>query len=249
MNSSWESSHQWYDGIVGDRGHYYHQQLLPRAVELLDLRAGNALLDLGCGQGVLDRYLSDEILYVGVDLSPSLIESGKKRATASGRSFFYVGDITKPLTLRHPSFSHATLILVLQNVKEPVEVLKNAAQFLKPGGKLLIVLNHPCFRIPRQSSWGFDKDKKLQYRRIDRYMRPMTIPIQTSPGKKESSTTWSFHYPLSTYMQGVSQAGFMVTTMEEWCSDKKSSGPKAKLENFSRMEFPLFLAILAVIPK
>jgi len=33
--------------------------------------------------------------------------------------------------------------------------------------------------------------------------------------------------------------------MEEWISDKKSTGAKARMENRSREEFPLFLALLA----
>jgi hypothetical protein len=33
--------------------------------------------------------------------------------------------------------------------------------------------------------------------------------------------------------------------MEEWCSDKKSEGAAARMEDRARKEFPLFLTILA----
>jgi SAM-dependent methyltransferase len=136
--------------------------------------------------------------------------------------------------------------LVIQNLEDPLKALGNASKALRPGGKLLIVMNHPCYRIPRQSSWGVDEAKKLQYRRIDLYLTPLKIPIQTHPGAGEKSeTTWSFHRPLSDYVQALAKAGLMVETMEEWISDKKSTGPKAKMENRSRTEFPLFLAISA----
>jgi len=241
--TSWEDSHKWYDSIVGEMGHYYHEHvILPRVTKMLSLENGDSLLDLGCGQGVLSRHLALDVDYVGVDAAPSLIQEAKRR---SKRPFF-VGDITKPLSIKHAPFSHATLILVLQNVDDPESTLKHAADALKPGGKLLIVLNHPCFRIPRQSSWGVDEDKKLQYRRIDRYFTPLKIPIQTNPGNKEKSAeTWSFHHPLSTYIQWLAKYGFMVKTLEEWLSDKQSRGGKAKMENRSRDEFPLFLTILA----
>ncbi|MFS8563077.1 MAG: hypothetical protein LVR00_01585 [Rhabdochlamydiaceae bacterium] len=124
--------------------------------------------------------------------------------------------------------------------------MKNAHLLLKPQGKLLIVLNHPCFRIPRQSSWGVDEPKKLQYRRIDRYLSPLKIPIQTHPGKQhDSQETWSFHHPLSDYTRWLQEAGFTIEIIEEWISDKTSTGGHAKMENRSRAEFPLFLAILA----
>jgi hypothetical protein len=108
------------------------------------------------------------------------------------------------------------------------------------------VLNHPCFRIPRQSSWGVDLEKKIQYRRIDRYFSSMKIPIQSHPSKgAQSSHTSSFHHSLSRYVQWLKQTGFVIETMDEWCSDKKSTGKHAKMEDTSRAEFPLFLAIVA----
>jgi hypothetical protein len=131
-------------------------------------------------------------------------------------------------------------------VEDPEMAFKNAYSHLAPQGKLLIVMNHPCFRIPRQSSWGIDEAKKLQYRRIDLYMSSLKIPIQTNPGREPSSSTVSFHHPLSFYFQSLAKAGFMIETAQEWISDKKSTGAKASMENRSRKEFPLFLALLCV---
>ncbi len=244
MGTSWETSHKWYDALVGEKGHYYHEHvILPKALQLLQLKSGDSVLDLGCGQGVLSRNLPKDVDYVGVDASLALIEKAKKQS----RHPFYVSDITQPLTLKHTPFSHATLILVLQNVSDFEKVFENAAQYLMPGGKLLTVLNHPCYRIPRQSSWGIDEEKKLQYRRVDLYMTPLKIPIQTHPVQgEESPTTWSFHHSLSAYAAGLKKAGFVIETMEEWISDKKSTGPKARMENRCRLEFPLFLAILSM---
>ncbi|HUD01412.1 MAG TPA: class I SAM-dependent methyltransferase [Rhabdochlamydiaceae bacterium] len=243
-STSWESSHKWYDCLVGEKGHYYHEHIvLPQSLKLLALKTGDSLLDLGCGQGVLSRQLPAGVDYAGIDASPSLIQEAKKRSQKP----FHVGDITQPLNLKHPPFSHAALILVLQNLEGPEKALENAFRSLKPGGKLLLVLNHPCFRIPRQSSWGVDEAKKLQYRRLDLYMSPLKIPIQTNPSAGEKSpTTWSFHSPLSVYTEALAKSGFLIEKMEEWVSDKKSTGPKARMENRSREEFPLFLAILAV---
>lgn len=242
-NTSWESSSKWYDSIVGEKGHYYHEHtVLPHSLKLLNLKQGDSLLDLGCGQGILSRQLSPHVDYLGIDASPSLIKEAKNRSQKN----FIVGDITQPLNLKNPPFSHAALILVIQNIEDHAKALQNASNALKPGGKLLLVLNHPCFRIPRQSNWGVDEAKKLQYRRLDLYMSSLKIPIQTHPGSGEKSpTTWSFHHPLSVYTEALTQSGFLIEKMEEWISDKKSTGAKARMENRSREEFPLFLAILA----
>ena len=242
MTTSWESSHKWYDSIVGEKGHYYHEQIvLPNTLRLLNLKKGDALLDLGCGQGVLARSIPQGVRYVGVDAAPSLIHSAK----AKSKHPFYVSDITKPLSFKEDPFSHAAMILVTQNLEHVDGAFKNASDHLKPHGKLVIVMNHPCFRIPRQSSWGVDEPKKLQYRRIDLYMSSLKIPIQTNPGQQDkSATTWSFHHPLSYYFQKLSEAGFVIEAVEEWISDKKSTGGKAAMENRSRKEFPLFMSFL-----
>jgi hypothetical protein len=91
-----------------------------------------------------------------------------------------------------------------------------------------------------------DAQKKLQYRRIDRYMTPLSIPIQTSPGKGKTEETISFHFSLSHYTALLKKAGFTIDSIEEWCSDKRSTGKTAAMENRSRQEFPLFLAIIAI---
>jgi hypothetical protein len=123
--------------------------------------------------------------------------------------------------------------------------IASAARHLKPKGKLILVLNHPAFRIPRQSAWGYDEKTKTQYRRINAYMKPLKIPIAMHPGKKESFTTYSFHHPLSTYTHWLEKSSFSILSIEEWCSDKKSEGGRAKAEDRARLEFPLFLALIA----
>ena len=251
-NTSWDSVGNWYNGIVGNEGHYYHQKLiLPGVNRLLNLSQQNqgALLDLACGQGVLARQLPDKFLYTGVDISPALIKAAKQASTNKTHEFI-VSDVSKALQLQKKDYSCATLLLALQNIEQGEKVIENASRHLQQQGKFLIVLNHPCFRIPRQSSWEVDSAKKIQYRRIDRYFDEMKIPIQMHPGKGEASVnTWSFHHPLSTYTEWLYKAGFQIAKIEEWCSDKMSIGKQAPMENRSREEIPLFMAILAVKAK
>lgn len=125
-------------------------------------------------------------------------------------------------------------------------MIRNAKEHLKIGGKFLIILNHPAFRIPKYSFWEVDKSKRVQFRRIDKYMKPIEIPISTNPGKGDrSKETWSFHYPISAYSEMLYDNGFVIEKIEEWVSDKTSTGGAADMENKARIEFPLFMAILA----
>ncbi len=244
--TSWENVSEWYGRISGKFGHYYHQHIvLPQSLRLLDLKADSSLLDLACGQGVLARQIPREVDYAGIDIAPSLINQAK-RLDRNKRHIYVVADVSRNLPIIKKDFSHTSIILALQNIKNPEGVLRNAREHLKPNGKFLLVLNHPYFRIPRQSSWGIDTQNKIQYRRVDRYMTPMKIPIATNPGRGErSENTWSYHFPLSHYSQCLFRHGFLIEKIEEWASDKHSTGRAARMENQSRKEFPLFMAILA----
>lgn len=247
-DTSWETSSSWYDKIVGAKGHYYHQQvIIPSILRLLEKekRPQSHLLDLACGQGILARHLPKGMKYLGIDGSASLIQAAKQYETKETHQFF-IHDLNDPLDLPFKEFSHAVCILAVQNLPEPLPLFRTAYAHLRKSAPFIIVLNHPAFRIPRQSSWGIDEQKKLQYRRIDRYMTSLKIPIQTQPSKQElSQETWTFHFPLSYYTAQLKQAGFLLESIEEWCSDKKSTGKNAAMENRSRQEFPLFLTLVA----
>lgn len=213
-NTSWHKVGKWYNKSVGDSGHYFHQHVvLPGVIKLLGLKNNSSVLDLGCGQGVLARQLPKEIEYVGIDSAKSLITFAKDRDPKQNHHY-YEGDVTRPLPISKKDFTHAAIILALQNLEKPDLALFQASDHLISNGKLVIVLNHPCFRIPRLTSWEIDEKKKLQYRRIERYLSPIRIPITAHPSKgNHSPITWSFHYPLSSYVQFLRQAGFVIEAM------------------------------------
>lgn len=192
---------------------------------------------------MLSRSIPQNIPYVGMDASSSLIQFAQGRSQHRHHRFI-VKDLTKKIDLGE-KFTHCTLLFVLQNIEDPASVIQIASSHLELGGSLFIVLNHPCFRIPRQSHWGIDEEKKLQYRRIDSYLSPQKIPIQTHPGKNSRVMTWSFHHPLSTYVTLLRSEGLLVSHIEEWVSHKKSVGGRAKMENRAREEIPLFLTLVA----
>lgn len=246
--TSWESSSKWYDSVVGAEGHYYHEQvILPNLIKLINSNGEpKSFLDLACGQGILSRKLKKETRYLGIDLSPSLIKKAQK-LNRNPNAKFKVGDITRPLTFKSEKFEQGCLLLALQNLENPKGALENMSRRILKNGLLFIVLNHPCFRIPRMSHWGEDQGKKLQYRRMDSYLSSQKIPIQTHPSKgNNSEKTWTFHNSLSTYSLWLQQTGFAIDSLHEWISNKISSGSKAKLENRARKEFPLFLTLVCM---
>jgi len=174
------------------------------------------------------------------------VQAARQRSPKEIR--YLVGDARRLDMLDSESFDAITCVLAAQNMNPVEPVFQECARLLKPGGRLVLVVTHPAFRIPRQSHWGWDEDRKLLYRAVDRYLSPLKVPIDVRPFKAPGrAITWTYHRPLQDYVNALAQAGLWVNALEEWPSHKVSQpGPMAEAENRARSEFPLFLALRAV---
>ena len=48
-NTSWEKSSKWYGNIVGEKGHYFHQNVvIPGVLKLLAIKEKDKVLDVAC---------------------------------------------------------------------------------------------------------------------------------------------------------------------------------------------------------
>jgi ubiquinone/menaquinone biosynthesis C-methylase UbiE len=217
-------------------------------MELLHPRKGEKVLDVGCGQGVLAPFIGQtDASYVGVDASETMIRLACRHHGKWGR--FLVGDgrhLAALPELCPGGFDAAVFLLSIQNMEPLEEVLRSAGQMLKQGGRLVLMMLHPCFRLPRQSGWGWDQDRRLQYRRVDRYLTPFFLHIKV-PLNDRTGTIISFHRPLENYINGLAEAGLMVSQIQEIpVFLGQSSGPRARAETLAYQEIPLFLGIKAV---
>jgi ubiquinone/menaquinone biosynthesis C-methylase UbiE len=239
----WDNLAGWYDGWVGKEGSKHHQRMaIPAALSLLALQPGEHVLDIGCGQGVFAPSVREAgAHYTGVDVSPALLELARKHHGREGR--FYEADACRlqaSKDLRPASFDAAVFILSIQDINPLDAALRGAAWSLKPGGRLAIVMTHPAFRIPRQSGWGYDENRKLTFRRVDRYLTPLSVPLKPYPG--QSGVSISFHRPISAYINGLAAYGLSVDAMHEIPSYKADDGAA---ENPAEKEIPLFMSLRA----
>lgn len=220
-NTSWDPVAAWYTGWVGKSGSVYHRRVaLPAVMRLAAPADGESLVDIGCGHGVLSQpVLKTGASYTGVDFSPRLIEAARRNAPAGSR--FFHGDarrLTELPGLGEGSHDVAVFMLSIQDMDPLDAVLEQATAVLRPGGRLVIFMLHPAFRVPRGSGWGFDENRKLRFRRVDHYLDELAVPMKAfaeagSAGRR--GTTWSFHRPLSAYFRELARGGLMVDAFEE----------------------------------
>jgi len=261
----WGDVAMWYDKHVGHDGSEYHREvILPGVLRLLNLdkitTGKPRILDIACGQGVLCRALAKEgCQVVGIDAAAELVTAAKRRNITDNFAIEYrVADATKLIEgigkgsdgLRASSFDAATIVLSIQNMTPLSPVWHAVWSLLKPKGTLVVVMMHPCFRIPRHSDWTWHDKKQEQQRVISQYLGSSEISIVTHPGDAArglgSSTTTHFHRPLQAYINTLGNAGLFVDRLDEWTSHKTDQvGPKKAAMDKARAEIPLFLALRA----
>ncbi len=250
MKTSWGGVAGWYDSAVSDKDSYQTKVILPNVLRLLDPKEGKKILDLACGQGYFSHAAAQKGAFVsGVDVAPELIEIARRRASPAEE--FYIspaGDLSK---FKNGSFDAVLCVLALQNMEKIDDVFWEVYRVLRKGGKFVIVLNHPAFRIAGRSAWQFDENSGVQYRRVDEYMSESKKEIDMSPGqtaknqnKNPKNVTISFHRPLQVYSKWLFNAGFAVCRIEEWMSHRRSGkGLRRAAEDKARKEIPLFMCL------
>jgi len=248
--TSWGDVAEWYDRMLGDGDTFQAKVILPNLTRLLSLEKDERVLDLACGQGYFAQaFAAQGAKVTGADVAPELIALAGKNAEKSAKGdapAFLVAPSNDVAAVATGSIDKVTIVLALQNIEDVGGTFKECARVLAPGGSLHLVLNHPSFRVPKGSSWEWDKKTGAQYRRVDRYLMESKAKIQMRPGADPSATTVSFHRPLEYFVKALARSGFRVSDMEEWISHKKSdSGPRAAEENRSRKEIPMFMYLEA----
>ena len=243
-DTSWDKSGEWYTNLLEEEGSYQKEIILPNLERLISFKPGLKILDLGCGTGFFARaWQKKGAEIIGVDTSKEMIAIAKKSDPTGNYQY---GSADNLVMVKAKSVGAITIILAMQNMEKLAMVIKECARVLVPGGSVYIVINHPCFRVPRKSSWEWNAEKTTQFRRIDTYLSEAKLAIQMHPGSNPNDQTVSFHRPLQTYFKLLGKSGLAVIRLEEWISHRQ--GPKGKtfaaLET-ARKEIPLFLFLQA----
>jgi ubiquinone/menaquinone biosynthesis C-methylase UbiE len=108
----------------------------------MGIKAGDAVLDIGCGTGRLAMYLSPVVgpagRVVGIDPSPHRISVAceKLKGHATGNVQFAVGSGESPGDLPPGTFDYVCYCSVLHWIEDKSAALGSAYRLLKPGGKV-----------------------------------------------------------------------------------------------------------------
>src|SRR5262245_51310958 len=111
-------------------------------LSLLDIAAGEHVLDVGCGSGAVTREIARRVgrrgLAVGLDPSPELLAVARELAQEAGvgdRLEFHEGDALR-LPLSDQSFDVVVCVTVLSHVPRGEAAIPELVRVLRPGGRL-----------------------------------------------------------------------------------------------------------------
>jgi SAM-dependent methyltransferase len=185
---------------------------------------GERWLDAGCGEGRLARVLARRgAAVLGVDAAPGLVRAARRRAaslpaSARGRLAFAVSDLSARGLVAARSLDGVLCAMALMHAPRIEPAIRSWARALRPGGRLVLVLPHPCFMGP-STAWGArlpqvpKGEPALEELRVFDY--PATGRQTFRFSDDFSAVTVNHHRSLETTQKALAAAGFLTRRLDE----------------------------------
>ena len=198
MDGVWdELSGWWIDAVRDDPTQ--SDDLLAVLDDLLP-GSGGVTIDLGCGEGQVMRRLGGPI--IGTDTTASLLDV----AVAAGPT---VQAALPDLSWVRPrSFDRAVCVGLLDLIADHRALFENTATIVRPGGHLLVVMNHPVATSPRSEPL-VDPDGEVLWR-WGSYLEDGRFDQRV-----DGSEVSLHHRPLGDLLTSASEAGWYLDRLTE----------------------------------
>jgi ubiquinone/menaquinone biosynthesis C-methylase UbiE len=117
-------------------------ELRRRAVELLHLRPGSTVIDVGCGTGLSIPYLHDAVgptgRVIAIDQSAAMLAQATHAADRNGwRNITFLHQAAQDAAI--PSEADAALFCAVHDILRSSTAVKNVLANVKPGGRVVAV--------------------------------------------------------------------------------------------------------------
>lgn len=114
----------------------------PAVLALAGDVTGRRILDAGCGSGTIFEPLRDRgAIVTGFDSSATMVEVARRRLGPDAD--LRVADLGAPLPFADNAFDDVVAALVLHYLKDWSAPLAELRRVLRPGGRLILAVNHP----------------------------------------------------------------------------------------------------------
>jgi len=226
LRDLWNSIAEDYAALIANHGTPHHHDILNPCVEqLLGDVKGKSLLDAGCGEGYLARHYAQKgAVVTGLDISSILIEKADEISKKESIEVsFQVGDVCDLTEYEDSSFDLVLCNLVLLNIPCLTEALTEFHRILNDDGILVFSIVHPAFNFYGPGKWEMGDKNPESHRReglffkVDHYFneREFQYYWRTREGVKFAKPIIFYHRTLSSYFEGIHDAGFTLVSFKE----------------------------------
>ena len=232
--AQWEGKAAFWDERMGEGNDFARALIGPAIERLLGPVAGRTLLDVGCGNGVISRRLARlgaEV--VACDFSPTFLERARARSADAGDRIDYrlvdATDEAQLLALGERRFDAAVASMALMDMPTIDPLLRALATLLKPGGRFVFAVMHPCFNGSATLALEMD-DRGGQVRETYSVKVAAYLDIPPALGAGmigEPTPHYYFHRPLSALLGAGFAAGFVLDGLEEPAFGPEQARPRS----------------------
>ena len=220
----WDRKASFWDALHGHAGNDFHRRLVePSLLQLLELQAGERLLDVACGNGALARTLANLGAHVtAIDFSERMIDLARKRGAAQGEHIDYlVCDARDEAALRQlgsGTFDAVVCAMALMDMEDIAPLFRAAACLLSDRGRFVFCTMHPSFNSNNPIFIHEKEDidgtvREHHALKIRHYLR--MPPVLGSGAPDEPSAHHYYHRPLSELLGAAFAAGFALDGLLE----------------------------------
>ncbi len=220
---SWDRNAGFWDERMGEGNDFVEVLIWPATERLMALKPGERVLDVACGNGLTTRRLAAMGADVtAFDFSSKMIEYARRRTVENqDRIRYHVLDATDEqglLSLGEGSFDAALCNMALFDMAEIEPLFLALARLLRPGGRFIFSVIHPCFNNAHTGHVAEQIDREgemvMQYSvRVWGYMTPTINHGVAIHGQPQAQLY--FHRPLQALLGAGFAAGFVLDGLEE----------------------------------
>jgi 2-polyprenyl-3-methyl-5-hydroxy-6-metoxy-1,4-benzoquinol methylase len=221
VQRAWNANAEFWDEHMAEGNDFFNLLVWPAVERLLQPQAGERLLDVACGNGLTSRRLAIAgASVVAVDFSEAMIGLAKRRPNQS-RIEYRIVDATHRealLKLGAASFDGALCNMALMDIADIDPLMNALASLLRPYGRFVFSVLHPCFNSPSTIQMGELEDRAGVFVttysvKTSRYLTPYAQAGLAMLGQPEAHLY--FHRPLSALLAPALSAGLVLDGLEE----------------------------------
>jgi 2-polyprenyl-3-methyl-5-hydroxy-6-metoxy-1,4-benzoquinol methylase len=220
----WDANAETWDANMGDAGGGFQRGLIGPVVDrLLAVQPGERVLDAATGNGVFARRLAAQgAQVVAFDFSRRLLELAQQRSGQHADRISYhhldATDEQQVTALGACSFDAALCSMGLMDMPTIEPLLAALARVLKPGGRFVFAVMHPCFNTHAVTMVAEQSEIDGTIRRMHTLRIAQYLGLRPARGlalRGQPLPQYYFHRPLSVIFGSCFRAGFVLDALEE----------------------------------